>query len=148
MELLITVGIIAILSAISLFAIAGSRKSARDGRRKADMESLRSALELYRADCGVYPPSIPNPLSQFASTNPPCPTAGIVYLQRTPSDPVATTTGYRYVRLPGNVRYALCARLEEAPVPAMPASDLNNCGANTCPSVGGSSACNYVIFSP
>ena len=147
MELLVTIGIIAILSAISLFAIADSRKSARDGKRKADLETVRTALELYRADCNEYPAngSVPSlstlNLSLNSGTVPPCTALNIRYLERIPKDP-ATNTTYRYVRLVGNVRYALCARLEEAPSPAMTATDCTTAGL--CP--GG--ACNYIVYNP
>jgi len=150
MELLITVAIIGVLSAISLFAIADSRKSARDARRKADLESIRSALELYRADCGVYAasplPDVGNPLVSVTTLPPTCPTAGVRYLEKVPGDP-ATGTSYRYDRKTGNVRYALCARLEEAPVPTPATADVSNCGG-TCPNVGGSNTCNYVLYNP
>ena len=39
-------------------AFNSSRAVARDGRRKADLEATRSALELYRSDVGAYPASL------------------------------------------------------------------------------------------
>lgn len=53
-ELLIVIAIISILLALSLIGIQGARQSSRDARRKADLESVRSALELYKADNGSY----------------------------------------------------------------------------------------------
>lgn len=143
-ELLVTIGIIAILSAISLFAVNDARKSARDGRRKADLESLRGALELYRADCTQYPinssvPSLSSGNVALVSGAAPCSASGIRYLEVIPKDPSASTT-YRYNRL-SNVRYAVCARLEEPPVPVMTVTD---CGGN-CP---GNLACNYILYNP
>jgi general secretion pathway protein G len=145
MELLVTIAIIGILSAISLFALVGARVSARDARRKSDMESIRSALELYRSDCNQYPSTFPSVGQPLVSTNPPCPTANIRYLEKIPGDPLVSTS-YRYTRL-SNTRYVLCARLEEAPVPAFSAADLALCGGS-CPNVAGGSTCNYVVFSP
>jgi len=53
-ELLVVIAIISILIALSLVGIQGARKSSRDSRRKADLESIRSALELYKADKHSY----------------------------------------------------------------------------------------------
>ncbi|KKR71050.1 MAG: seg [Microgenomates group bacterium GW2011_GWC1_41_8] len=47
-ELLITVSIISIIVAASVISLNGSLKSARNHRRMADIESIHSALELYR----------------------------------------------------------------------------------------------------
>lgn len=55
-ELLVVIVIIGILTSVSIFALAGSRETSRDARRKADLEKIRSALELYKADNGCYPP--------------------------------------------------------------------------------------------
>lgn len=54
-ELMVVLSIMGILMALSLVSYQGARKSARDGRRKADLEQVRSALEMRRADCGSYP---------------------------------------------------------------------------------------------
>ena len=56
-ELMIVIAIISILTAISLFGIQGSRESARDTKRKSDLETIRSALEMYKSDHNEYPPS-------------------------------------------------------------------------------------------
>lgn len=53
-ELLVVIVIIAILLGLSLMGIQGARKSSRDARRKADLETVRSALELYKADKHNY----------------------------------------------------------------------------------------------
>ena len=45
-ELLIVMTIIGVLAALSLFALRGARESARDARRKADLETIRSGLEM------------------------------------------------------------------------------------------------------
>ena len=57
-ELLVVISIIGILIAISIFGLSGARESARDARRKSDLELIRSGLELYKADCNTYPGSI------------------------------------------------------------------------------------------
>ena len=55
MELLISVSIIAILIAIGIASYATLNKRSRDTKRKSDLEQIRSALEMYRADNGFYP---------------------------------------------------------------------------------------------
>lgn len=54
-EILTTMTIIAVLAGLALVSLQGARKSARDGKRKADLEQIRSALEMCRADAGGYP---------------------------------------------------------------------------------------------
>lgn len=54
-ELLVAMTIVAVLMGIALVSYQGARKSARDGKRKADLEQVRSALEMCRTDAGNYP---------------------------------------------------------------------------------------------
>ena len=43
-ELLVVMGIIGILAGMSIFALQGARESARDARRKGDLETIATAL--------------------------------------------------------------------------------------------------------
>lgn len=54
-ELLVSVSIIAILIAIGIASYATINKQSRDAKRKSDLEQIRAALEMYRADNGYYP---------------------------------------------------------------------------------------------
>ena len=54
-EIIIVVSIIGLLSTIGLASYSTLTKGARDARRKADLEQIRSALELYKSNNGVYP---------------------------------------------------------------------------------------------
>ncbi len=58
-ELLVTIAIIAILSATVLAAVTTSRQKARDAKRVSEMSSIRKALELYQQDKLSYPQTIP-----------------------------------------------------------------------------------------
>lgn len=54
-ELLVAMTIVAVLMGLALISYQGARKIARDGKRKTDLEQIRGALEMYRADEGEYP---------------------------------------------------------------------------------------------
>ena len=56
-EILIVVSIIGILASIGMVSYASASKKSRDGKRKADMEQVRAALEMYRVDNDGYPVS-------------------------------------------------------------------------------------------
>lgn len=91
-----------------------ARKSGRDGQRKSDLESIRQSLEMYRADCGVYPPSTQvsfgNLFRGDTAANG-CNPASTVYSTVLPSDPTGSVP-YQYVPAVDRRSYTLCARLE------------------------------------
>jgi len=130
-ELLVVISIIGILIALSGFGLQGARTAARDARRKADIEQIRSGLELYKSDCGNYPLDLgatatltgtfpPNGLPSCLSAN--------TYIVNRPDDPLPGMT-YRYVSPASGgpaVSYEICARME------------NGAGSESC---GGSSSC-------
>ncbi len=54
-ELLVVIAIIGMIAVLGIGNFQTSLKRARDAQRKADLQQIRSALEMYRADNGVYP---------------------------------------------------------------------------------------------
>jgi general secretion pathway protein G len=106
-ELLVVISIIGILISLSLFGIQNSRKSARDAKRKSDLESIRSALEMYKADNGRYPSTSSGmnasslAISSYISSVPTDPISGRIYV-------------YRCTNVSGSncLAYDLCAALE------------------------------------
>jgi len=56
-ELMITITILAVLALAAFVSFSKANMRARDGKRKADLEQVRGALELYRTSIGSYPPS-------------------------------------------------------------------------------------------
>jgi len=57
MEILVAIAIIAILTAIGIVSYTSINRNARNAKRTSDIEQVRSALELYRAEIGHYPGS-------------------------------------------------------------------------------------------
>lgn len=55
LEILVSITIIAVLTAIGIVSYSSVNKRSRDVKRKSDLEQVRSALEMYRADNGEYP---------------------------------------------------------------------------------------------
>jgi len=123
-ELLVAMTIVAVLLGISLVSYQGARKSARDGKRKADLEQVRSALEMCRTDTGSYPATIYNDIS--------CGTPAKTYLSGTPKDPLANRT-YSYTSTANS--YILCAALETS------SETVTGCGSCTL-------ECNYKVTNP
>jgi general secretion pathway protein G len=121
--------IIAVLMGVSLVAYQGTRKAARDSKRKADLEQIRSALEIYRTDQRTYYPSNSFPFDQkfFVGND--------VYMEKVPTDPLSPTYKYHYVFDSPN-KYYLCAYLETG------SAQSTNCG-----SCDGAS-CNYEVTNP
>lgn len=139
-ELLVVLGISAILLGISAVALQSSRTAARDGKRKADLEMIRSGLEIFRSDCGIYPTAAEMAFGgrlagNGSSTS--CATTN-EYIARIPTDPQDPTYDYYYVPTgtPVGTTYILCARLE--------IGGGTDCNAQTC----GSAPCNYQVINP
>lgn len=129
-ELLVVFSLIGILLAISLAAFGSTRKNARDGKRKADLETIRSALEMYRTDVGYYPYTGALVFTGTGSLK----HGDDTYLAVIPNDP-SPTYKYSYSRSSAN-SYVLCAFLEFG------GDALSSCGS--C----GGSVCNYKVTNP
>lgn len=119
-ELMVVIVIIGILAGLTLTGFAGARKVARDGKRKADLEQIRSALEIYRSDRGGYPLRV-NELSGWEISNDGDWLENLPadYLAQPPVDPLNNTNyNYRYALCFGSVtatsmpNYKLYARME------------------------------------
>ena len=127
-ELLVVVTIIALLTAIGMVTYASAQRRSRDGKRKADLETIRSALEMYRVDNvdGEYPDTNYSGLSTALSG----------YINVMPLDP--KTYNYEYDSGAPFTTYCLCAYLESG-LGSTPCSCSGNCG---------STACNYSVQNP
>ena len=104
-ELLVSISIIAILTALLTANFVGVRQRGRDGQRKSNLYQLQSALELYRADNGIYPLT-----NVLASCGGALSSGGTTYIQKIPCDP-STSAPYAYTSSNGT-SYTLFACLE------------------------------------
>jgi len=118
-ELLVAMTIFAIVSSMALVSFRSSRISSRDAKRKADLEQIRSALEMYRTDNGTYPSGL-GELSGYLEV---------------PSDPLSGS-GRDYYYLSGGQTYTLCAALE---------GETSDAG---CGSSCGDETCSYKVTNP
>ena len=110
-EMLVVVSIIAILATIVIVAVQRSSLNARDGRRKADIKTLKNAIEQYaNNNRGLYPTTAPTEGSaQLLSTllSP--------YLNPIPNDPAPQSTSYTnyWYYSPTTNSYGLRVQFEE-----------------------------------
>lgn len=148
-ELITVMAIIAILAAISMFALTGSRASARDTKRKADIQAMASAFEIFKADCNYYPYGTDLPAAGSSFTGSGCtPSNTNTYMQVYPDDSLSGRD-YSVVAL-GCVwngtrwicqRFRIWAALEDPPA-TLPSG---------CPGPApacGSATCNFCIYNP
>ncbi|PIS15655.1 hypothetical protein COT62_02765 [Candidatus Roizmanbacteria bacterium CG09_land_8_20_14_0_10_41_9] len=118
LELIVVISIIALLIAGGVATYSQLMKQSRDGRRKADLENIRGALEMYRSNNGSYPAA----LSLL--------TGSPKYLQSVPADPRSPTYTYYYTGSSSD--YTLGAYLES--------STAGGCGVSCT-----GATCNYCV---
>lgn len=122
LELLLVVGIITVVVAAGVTRFTDAQRKSRDARRQADLEAVRSALELYRSDNSTT--GYPNPSggSAGARYDGLCPGSSCGsgellynYLEMMPQDPRENATYYyMYTRVGSGTSYTLCASDFEA----------------------------------
>lgn len=133
-ELLVVISIIGVLAAVSIFGLSGAREASRDARRKSDLELIKSGLELYRADCNVYPGSLSTTL--VGSGTPTACAVTNTYINAVPTDPIPASRSYRYATTTSG--YEICASLEQSGLSTVTCGGSSNCGTS----------CNYKITNP
>ena len=100
-ELLVVISIIGILASFAIASFNSAQQKGRDAKRKADLDALQKALELYKGDTtggANYPLAL---TSLTAST----------YIKSIPTDPNPTTRGYSYLAT-ATIAYTMTACLE------------------------------------
>lgn len=142
-ELLVVLSIMGIIIGLTLFGIGGARESSRDGKRKADLELIRSEIEVFRADCNKYPSGNGDPVSVLGTSligdgsTSSCPATN-TYIGQVPTDPRDPNGLYRYFS-DGKI-YEICAALEQSSGGTVTCGGSSNCGSQY--------NCNYKVTNP
>lgn len=109
-ELLVSISIIGILTAIASVSFSSAQKKARDARRMEDMSAVAKAAEsFYAVNSASYPASVPSSGNEWVATG-----IGDTILANFPSDPKGSTyTQYTYTNPTGSSdSFCACAFLE------------------------------------
>ncbi len=110
-EILVVSTILVLLAGLMIASYTTLLKSSRDAKRKADFESIRGALEIYRSNNnGAYPSSITfacPPSGSLTDVN------GNIYMNPIPNDPkCSATVNYVYASVSPYSTYTLTTTLE------------------------------------
>jgi len=146
-ELLVVISIIGILMGLSIFGLQSARESSRNSRRKADLELIRSGIEIYKSDCNTYPVALTplSPSSALAVSGTTLVGSGVTkacavtntYISQIPKDPISPAQDYLYWS--DGINYQLCSSLEPVGTNYVTCGNSNDCGA---------AKCNYVVVNP
>jgi general secretion pathway protein G len=127
-EILVVTTIIVLLTATALITYSTFLKQSRDAKRKADLEQVRAALEMYRSNNDTYPVG-----SVWATTLNVLKTP-VIYIQSLPSDPKSSVYSYYYSGTASD--YTIASQLENT------SSCTSAPGGNSC---GTGYPCNYCL---
>ena len=108
-ELLVVATILAVLAAAAMVSYSSVNIKSRDSKRLSDLEQVRSALEMYRADNGNYLIGSWSDLSALKTDG---------YIDKLPVDP-KNVNPYTYTSDATGATYSMCADIE-GPPPANP----------------------------
>lgn len=112
LEMLVVLGIIAIIVTMGFVSYSTAQKKARDAKRKQDLKSIQNAMEQYYSICGYqYPTSISSGIICSSIT----PTVAI--MPTLPKDP-KTASPYPTQTLTSD-SYRICAQTETEPTPCV-----------------------------
>jgi prepilin-type N-terminal cleavage/methylation domain-containing protein len=136
-ELLVVITIVGILIGLSVFGLQGSRESSRDAKRKADLELIRSGIEIYKSDCLGYPVATytTNWPSSITGDGTPAACALTNIYVSPPADPQSPARYYIYTS--NGTTYEMCAALEQG-TGTVTCGGSSNCGTT----------CNYKVTNP
>lgn len=143
-ELMLVIAILGVLLTLVSGNFLSSLKKGRDAKRKADLEQIQRAVEIYYDDNRAYPLTSSINFSGGQLCHPSgCATK--VYMQKIPNDPKSTGGyTYRYCTNATNSQYQLYALFENSNDPKIiTVNPLSTCTTN-CYSSGN---CNYGISS-
>jgi len=108
LELLVVIGIIAVLVGIGSVSYSTAQKKARDAKRKGDLQAIHKALEEYYSICGYQYPT-PNENGFYNAVV--CLTPSVAIMPTVPVDP-KTITPYLCASTCDENQYQICTTLE------------------------------------
>lgn len=90
LEMLVVVGIIAILVSMGIASYSTAQRKARDAKRRSDLTSIRNAFEQYYSLCTYkYPSAIPAAGANLTATTTDCTSLSAdVVILKMPADPL------------------------------------------------------------
>lgn len=147
-ELLVVATVMAVLSIVGVVSYTNLNKKSRDSKRNSDLEQLRSALEMFRADKGFYPEVNTSSFDSASSLDTGDANTGLVptYLPAIPSDPKTPTQDYYYypTNASGGNYYGYCiCGLRESQT-----GETSTCVGATLPGGTLPANCNYGLKNP
>ncbi len=132
-ELLVSISIIGILTALGVASFSSAQQKARDSRRIQDMDVIQKAAEQYYSAHGTYSYPIDTSLTNWVVN-------GTSVLQKWPVDPKpAPWTQYNYTSSSPYTSYCACANLE--------GSSQGNSDTNACDFAATTSLTFYCVHS-
>jgi len=103
LEMLIVLGIIAVILSVLSVSFSTTQKKSRDAKRKGDLKSIQNALEQYYSACSYnYPTGLPTGVPLKCGTD--------NFITSVPVDP-KTGVGYTYTPV-GTASFTICGNLE------------------------------------
>jgi len=142
LELMISIAILGIISGLIYGNFVNSLKKARDAKRKADLEQIQRALEMYYEDKKRYPVNL-NFGDKLCETRN-CLSNEKIYMQKIPNDPV---NNKNYVYESDGTYYRLFSCIENN-LDQGPGVKQNGYVGTNCGNCGSSGLCKYGISSP
>ena len=84
LEMLVVIGIIAVLVAVGVASYTTAQKKARDAKRKTDLKAIQNSFEQYYSICGFIYPA---PSSGSVPTTVTCASPAVTIMSAVPADP-------------------------------------------------------------
>ncbi len=115
-ELLVVTTILGVLMSIAVVSYVQTSRAGRDSRRQKDLSAIQTALEFYRVENGVYPPSCTTSCSPSSSADIYwIPDLAPEFVDALPVDPRegAGIAGQTYTYELSGGQYTLTAQLED-----------------------------------
>ncbi len=144
-ELLTVIAILSILAALIFGNFVTTIKKARDNRRKQDLSQVKTALELYFSDIGLYPtthPTLEGGLPWGSSLTNSIGTK--TYMKKLPQEP-SKNSGYNYSYESDGTYFKLYSCLENTE--DLDYNNITPTGVPNC-GIGCNSQCHYGVSSP